>query len=483
MKLSMKNILIILILIPCISFSQSWEWTKKYGGSSFDYGKAICTDNFGNCYAAVDSLTVAQILKFNSSGILVWKVSLWLGKVKTIVSDNDEFIYVAGDSSNQSLVAKYDTSGVLIWKINAGAGTCNGMTLDNSGHLFLTGNNSFLKKYDTLGNQIWTANVIGATGNSICTDNIGNCYITGKFLGTALFGTQNVTSLGGYDIFLSKYDSTGNCIWVKRAGGKFSGGYSNDCGYAVTKDNLGNLYFTGSIVDTVDFDSYTFIASSNDIFLAKYDNSGNSIWVKQATGFHDQEGRCINIDNVGNIIIGGSYIPSVNFENITLTGWGSGHYDAFIAKYDNNGNLINLLKGGGSEYNETLNGISIDNLGNTFVIGSYSSTAYFGPDTLTNLLSDIFISKVSLKTSIEEMENKLKVINIYPNPFQNELNISIYDSGKSHVILYDLTSREIYQQEFEKETIINTEQFASGIYLYKIQNENGHRKSGKIIRR
>ncbi len=239
----MKNILIILISIPCISFSQSWVWTKKYGGSSFDYGKAICTDNFGNCYGAVDSLTVAQILKFNSSGILVWKENLWLGKVKTIVSDYNEFIYVAGDSSNQSLVAKYDTSGVLIWKINAGAGTCNGMSLDNSGHLFLTGNNSFLKKYDTLGNQIWTENVNGATGNSVCTDELGNCYITGKFLGTTGFGTNTLSAIGGFDIFLAKYDSTGACIWAKRAGGTFPGGYSTDCGYAVTTNNSGEIYF------------------------------------------------------------------------------------------------------------------------------------------------------------------------------------------------------------------------------------------------
>jgi hypothetical protein len=338
-----------------------------------------------------------------------------------------------------------------------------------------------LKKYDPSGNQLFIENVNGAIGNSVCTDVLGNCYITGRFQGSTNFGTNSLTAIGGYDIFLVKYDSTGSCVWAKRAGGTFNGGYSKDCGYAVTTSNSGEIYFTGSIVDTVDFDTLTLIASSNDIFLAKYDNNGNPLWVRQATGISDQEGRCIIIDNAGDIIIGGSYVPNVNFGNYFLTGWGN--YDAFIAKYDSNGNLISVLKGGGSDYNETVNGISIDNSGNIFVVGSFSSTAYFGADTLTNLLSDIFISKVSLTTSIEEMTYNSDGLNIYPNPFQNELNVSISDKGKSQIMLYDLTSRQIYYQEFENQTKIITEQFAAGIYLYKIQNENGHLVCGKIIRR
>lgn len=54
-------------------------------------------------------------------------------------------------------------------------------------------------------------------------DDAGNIYTTGYFKNTAHFGEGgnqvSLTSVGGADMFFAKYNSSGDLIWAKRAGG------------------------------------------------------------------------------------------------------------------------------------------------------------------------------------------------------------------------------------------------------------------------
>ena len=58
-----------------------------------------------------------------------------------------------------------------------------------------------------------------AIGMSLDTN--GNCYVTGWFDGTNDFGGVTLTNLtvGGQDIFVAKYNSSGALQWAHRAGG------------------------------------------------------------------------------------------------------------------------------------------------------------------------------------------------------------------------------------------------------------------------
>ncbi|HKR03690.1 MAG TPA: T9SS type A sorting domain-containing protein [Bacteroidia bacterium] len=71
---------------------------------------------------------------------------------------------------------------------------------------------------------------------------------------------------------------------------------------------------------------------------------------------------------------------------------------------------------------------------------------------------------------------------VYPNPFNSALNIFIDDDDNFEVIIYDLLSRKLLQQEFTRTIVINTEQLAKGIYLYEVRNKNGVMKKGKIVK-
>ena len=76
-------------------------------------------------------------------------------------------------------------------------------------------------------------------------------------------------------------------------------------------------------------------------------------------------------------------------------------------------------------------------------------------------------------------ENNIKV---FPNPVTDKLNVQANNYEPTEIILYDLSSRRLLAQTFISATTINTEQLATGMYLYTIQNKNGIIKTGKVVK-
>ncbi|MBK7966356.1 MAG: hypothetical protein IPK10_14450 [Bacteroidetes bacterium] len=110
-------------------------------------------------------------------------------------------------------------------------------------------------------------------------DHNGNIYVLGWCTGSIDLdpsAVSNFTSAyGDRDIFLAKYDSVGNYIW-----GFGLGSIGQDEGSVITLDSLGNIIIAGRFSSTVDFDPSVNINikvsnGNRDIYLAKYDSSGN----------------------------------------------------------------------------------------------------------------------------------------------------------------------------------------------------------------
>ncbi|MBL0070860.1 MAG: SBBP repeat-containing protein [Bacteroidetes bacterium] len=75
--------------------------------------------------------------------------------------------------------------------------------------------NIFLTKYDSSGNVLWAkcagGTSVNAVSNSVATDLYGNVYITGSFgSSTMIFDSDTLINNGLYNVFTAKYDSTGN---------------------------------------------------------------------------------------------------------------------------------------------------------------------------------------------------------------------------------------------------------------------------------
>jgi hypothetical protein len=241
---------------------------------------------------------------------------------------------------------------------------------------------------------IW-AKGAGGTGNDygydITSDGSGNIIVTGRFAGTATFDTFTLNSGDGYALFVANYDASGNVLWAKQTGG--SGSVK---GYGITTDAPGNIIVTGCLQGSVTFGSNELTsAGSGDIFIAKYDPSGNVLWAKQhgSAGGWD-EGWDVVTDRSGNIIITGYFIHRVTFDSIELNSMG-GNPDAFLVKYDPSGNVL-WAKGYGGTGRELPSNITIDENNNILITGWFSDWTKFGDHIRNNTTGgkyDIFIVK------------------------------------------------------------------------------------------
>jgi gliding motility-associated-like protein len=202
-------------------------------------------------------------------------------------------------------------------------------------------------------------------GLGTAVDSQGNIYAIGYFQGTETsFGnfvlhSANVTLYGNAsDIYLVKYDSSGNVLWAKSFGGT-----SIDVGNAVAIDPDDNVYITGQFIspsivfgsNTLSNPDYNSNVETSEYFLAKLDSDGNVLWARTASGTAVDKGEALAVDNLGNVYVQGFYMSTVlKFDLITIDGNGQGN--VFLAKYDTDGNLIwvkGLLVSG---FNDSLGG-------------------------------------------------------------------------------------------------------------------------------
>lgn len=223
-------------------------------------------------------------------------------------------------------------------------------------------------------------------------DNEGSLIICGQFSGTVDFdpgpGVANLitTSANNSDIFLAKYDSTGNYLWAHRFGVNFF----YDEGDRVAVDDSGNIFITGMFGSSVDFDPHpvntaTISAPGNARarFLAKYDAAGNFIAVKQvgnAVGNlpSSQDGQSgLGCDADGNVYMSGFYGTSLAIGPGTTLPV-SGLSDNYFSKFDSQLNLIWAYRLGssGTEYSQ---GMFVHPSGKIIVLGSFRNTIDFDP--------------------------------------------------------------------------------------------------------
>src|ERR1051326_1574886 len=151
--------------------------------------------------------------------------------------------------------------------------------------------------------------------------------------------------------------------WAAQAGGS-----GNDAGYGISHDANGNTYVAGRYSTTATFGSFTLggnNGSFTNAFVAKYDASGNVLWVKKGGTPNKNDGAyAIATDAAGNSYVTGYFQDTATFGSFTLIS--SGMEDVFVVKYDVNGDALWAKRFGntGSEYGY---GIGIDGAGNCYV--------------------------------------------------------------------------------------------------------------------
>jgi hypothetical protein len=270
--------------------------------------------------------------------------------------------------------------------------TGNSVATDSSGNVYVTGstngnldgntltgtNDVFLTKYDSSGNKLFTKQLgaVGAEtyGNGIAIDSIGNVYITGGTSGNLDGNTRSGTT----DVFLTKYDSSGNKLFTKQLG--VSSAQTQGQGIAI--DSNSNVYITGNTSGNLDGNT---LNGTTNFFLSKYDSSGNKLFTKQlgATSAYTY-GVSVATDSSANVFVTGR--TNGNLDGNTLTG----SADFFLTKYDSSGNKLFTKQLGAVGATTYGYGVATSNSGNVYVTG-YTNGNLDG-NTLTGS-ADFFLTK------------------------------------------------------------------------------------------
>jgi hypothetical protein len=308
---------------------------------------------------------------------------------------------------------------------------------------------AIITKYDANGNALWAVNTDSTSsdnGFKIATDMLGNVYAAGGYnlatkinsfstisSGVILTSTLcNISSMGGRDSFIVKYNSTGQGVWATTIGGTLAD-YAN----AITTDTIGNIYVTGQYLNSTFINSYSTISNGNlvtssigrmlstsmglgtdDAFIVKYDINGRAMWATNLTtqGNSGALGNSITTDRFSNIYVTGRFGGSTTVNTYstisngiiltssigTLVSRASG-LDAFMVKYDADGKALWGTTIGGTS-TESGHSITTDTFGNIYIAGRYTTS------TLINSYSTIsngIILTSSIGTLIDERRGAL----------------------------------------------------------------------------
>lgn len=223
--------------------------------------------------------------------------------------------------------------------------------------------------------------------NAVCTDADGYVYVAGTFQGatTTVGGiTLYNSGEGSLDIFIAKYDPSGNVLWARSEGGAGA-----DYAYGICTDPQGNVfvagYFQGSTftIGTNEFSNNSTNSNCTDIFLAKYDSDGNFLWARSPEGQGCERAESVAADSYGNVYMTGYYWQQdITFGENTLTSQG-GSFDGFLTKYDADGNVVWAERIGGSQI-DLCEDVFVDAQDNILVTGSFENAAQFGENTVVS---------------------------------------------------------------------------------------------------
>jgi hypothetical protein len=266
----------------------------------------------------------------------------------------------------------------------------------------IMGGTNYLVKYNCNGKVRWaktdTSNKV-PTGWSDCvtTDNWGNVYLAGTFNDTVYFDSiELVCRQSGVNnqLFIAKYDSNGKVLWAKQTTNGVTNGFSSLTGFTMATDKMGNVYFTGSIIDSMYFDSTHYINGSANgvIFVAKYNKNGDLSWVKQNKCFgFVATGYGLEMDDSDYIYAFGYGFDTIAFDNKKVFANGTA-----VVKFDTGGNVKWVYTFDEQQkkrvYAECM---GVDRDGGIYLSGEFIDTLFFGNDTLLVSNGQYFLAKLN----------------------------------------------------------------------------------------
>ncbi len=293
------------------------------------------------------------IAKYNSEGELLW--------AEHAGADFDMICYTyshniaVDDQGNAFITGQF-------WKqLEIGD---NHFVAENYGDIFVA-------KYSTAGEVLW-ANKLNCSyhgrARQITVDNEGNVFVAG------LFEEEHITFP----------DTTFYATWPEEE--KTSNANSSNNNYPEERQyNYQEIKKTeNEATGKSNSDKDIFIPIVEDCFLAKYNSDGEYVWARHISGTQDEQPWAITTDDIGNIYLGINWMDNITIGEYTYEAAMGGaditYYDFSIAKFNNDGTAEWVLHEAADTPYAWINDISVDNAGRIFASGKYFAFATLGGD-------------------------------------------------------------------------------------------------------
>ena len=199
------------------------------------------------------------------------------------------------------------------------------------------GSDIFLAKFDSGGHHIWSRRFGGPhddTASGAAVDGEGNIVLTGSFMGAIDLGGAQLTARGVTDAFLAKFSPSGGALW-----GRSFGDSAFQAGVAVAVEAAtSRIILAGDFVASIDLGCGDLVgAGSSDLFLAQFDSGGACRWSKRFGDSDTQETRRLAVDARTGITLMSAIQGTVNFGGADLVGGSNPHLELFVARFDSEG--------------------------------------------------------------------------------------------------------------------------------------------------
>jgi hypothetical protein len=367
------------------------------------------------------------VVKYNSQGKVVWAntagstANIEFGRDIGVDDMGNSFVtglfYGTASFGNLSLtssgagngfVVKYDSAGQVVWATKLGSsGSSDGFSIepDGMGNCYVTGifegtatfgsftltsagnRDVFVAKLNASGQVLWAISAGSAGQNpgasgmytygyGVSVDGSGNVIVAGSFGDVISFGSTSLTANGPHNVFVAKFNPSGQILWAQQAGGPHISEAQS-----VDTDAAGNVYIGGQFSTTITFGSTTLTADSIDAFLVKYNSSGQLQWAQKMGGSLPDYTRGVAVDDAGNIFVAGKFFGNIQLGSYSFNSQGA--EDIFVAKYNPSGQILWAKSAGGTD-SDWGNGISVTPSRNVYVVGYYTNNITIDGNQLTS---------------------------------------------------------------------------------------------------
>ncbi len=509
-----------LCLFSTVATGQHFDWAVNIGGLGLDVGRDVTTDTQGNVivvgsfsgsasiagtFLSGEGVREAFIAKFTPEGTLLW-ANVITGPdedfARGVVTDDEGSIYVVGhftdtatfyisetdtaaarsEGGKDVFIVKYDADGNFVWHVTAGGPDDDTATDVDwhqwTGKLYVSGGfqdrgkfgnkvllsngqtDAFLMKLDGEGNVHWVKHGGGQEHDvaaAVAVNEAGQIYIVGDYYVQAEFGGDTLQSIGSSDMFLARFNSEGDQLWIRS-----NGGTNVDVATDIGVDLNGKVYVSGYYQLTTHFQNLSVTANGyNDVFLSQFDADGNCNWLSSAgsNALDNCLGMAVAWD--GTTYLTGMFDEEMFADGISFQGDG---YDVYVLCYNSSGE-IRYGRAAGDASSDFGMATCLGPDQSLYITGYYFYYADFDGNTIGIAENgDGFLARMTDILSIENAQNN-QTNCIHYNTVDRTVSVGCHTIGTWS--LFNGLGQKVLQNKLQKTFVLP--ELSMGIYHLVIE--------------